>query len=800
MNDFTHEIKLSDLSISSRWVGWQTEDRDGKPTKVPYAPGGGRAKADDPTTWGTRESAARRAAKLPKPYGLGGVGLELGPMGDGSSIGGLDLDSCRDPASGLIDAWAQEIIAKYFSYTEISPSQTGVKVFFLYSTADLATMQKVMGSEWGKMFKRSGGDHPPAIELHLGNRYFAVTDQILEGCPAELVHVATDILLDLIQNAGPAFSTSGKVAAVGDVSRKSMDRSRSAIALSKGRELRRAGATFEEMVAGLYADPEIAEWARTKGEANQQREFKRIWEKAEAKGPVIRVVAGKLHIATTAAEDALIASRLPIYQRGTVGLVHPVTRLVPASRGRMTLAACLDKMNVYSTVDALCGTAEFEKFDARCEDWVRINPPSMIAQILLSRHGEWRFPVIAGIITTPTLRPDGSVLSAPGYDARTRLHHAIDPELQLHQAVDRPTRETAVGALKALKDLLQEFVFASEVAKSVALSCLITPIVRGAMSVAPLHAIKAHTAGSGKSFLIDIASSIASGRPCPVTSAAQDENETEKRIAGLLLAAYPIVSIDNCNGELGGDLLCQAVERPLIRVRGLGKSDIIEIESSVTMFATGNNLRVRGDMVRRTLIAELDPQVERPETREFKHDPVATILADRGRYVSACLIIVRAYILAGSPDRLPPIASFEDWSNLVRSALVWLGCEDPAKSMETARGDDPELNELREVMNVWNKTFGSTPTTCKQAAAAALEKQTVYDVHGDPDFHAARRNPLHPELEQILLQIAGVRGVIDTNKLGRWMLNKEGRIVGKNRFKRDGLTNGSARWALHATK
>jgi hypothetical protein len=359
-------------------------------------------------------------------------------------------------------------------------------------------------------------------------------------------------------------------------------------------------------------------------------------------GPLIRVVAGNLHITTTEAEDALIASGLPVYQRGD-SLVQPVVREVPASRGRTTFAAGLGELNAYSLVDILCATATDERFDARYQAWIRINPPAQVAHTLLNRQGKWCFPVVAGIITTPTLRPDGTLLTAPGYDAATRLYHVADPSLRLHPEVDAPTRDLAKRALGVLETLLQEFEFVNGVSKAVALSGIITPIVRGAMSVSPLHAVNAHTAGSGKSFLIDLISLISTGRICPVATAApNDEAETEKRIAGLLLAGYPIVSIDNCNGELGGDLLCQAIERPLIRIRRLGASDIFEIESSVTMFATGNNLRVRDDVVRRTLVADLDPQMERPELRKFEHDPIAAILADRGKYVSACLVINRS--------------------------------------------------------------------------------------------------------------------------------------------------------------
>ena len=62
------------------------------------------------------------------------------------------------------------------------------------------------------------------------------------------------------------------------------------------------------------------------------------------------------------------------------------------------------------------------------------------------------------------------------------------------------------------------------------------------------------------------------------------------------------------------------------------------------------------------------------------------VLADRGKYIAACLTICRAYIAAGRPDKLPKLASFGDWSDTVRSALVWLGEADPVKSMDTVEG------------------------------------------------------------------------------------------------------------------
>jgi hypothetical protein len=50
----------------------------------------------------------------------------------------------------------------------------------------------------------------------------------------------------------------------------------------------------------------------------------------------------------------------------------------------------------------------------------------------------------------------------------------------------------------------------------------------------------------------------------------------------------------------------------------------------------------------------------------------------------------------------------------------------------------------------------------------------------------------------MLLQVAGVRGSVDAKKLGTWLKNREGKIVGKERFERDGTTDGAARWKLRS--
>jgi len=136
---------------------------------------------------------------------------------------------------------------------------------------------------------------------------------------------------------------------------------------------------------------------------------------------------------------------------------------------------------------------------------------------------------------------------------------------------------------------------------------------------------------------------------------------------------------------------CQAIERPLVDIRVLGKSELVRIESRACFFATGNNLKLTGDITRRAVICTLDAKVECPESREFRSNPVTMVLENRGRYVAAILVILRAYIVAGKPSPAGPFGSFQEWSDLVRSALMWLGCSDPVQSNQVARREDPKI-------------------------------------------------------------------------------------------------------------
>jgi predicted P-loop ATPase len=228
-----------------------------------------------------RSCKASRQAAVPQQDGRRRRGT--GRPGQRIGVGGADLDTCRD--EGTLAPWASEVVERFGSYTETSPSGTGVKVFFLYDAADLPLLRQAMGTEHGRQWKRRAlGDHPPAIELYVGGRFFAVTNEGFANAEGFVIrYVPTETLLWLILEAGPAFAATGTENNVVQL-HPGGDQSRSAVAFRLGAAAVQDGASFAEMCDRIREHPQTADWYREKGEANDNRELRRIWDKVQEAG------------------------------------------------------------------------------------------------------------------------------------------------------------------------------------------------------------------------------------------------------------------------------------------------------------------------------------------------------------------------------------------------------------------------------------------------------------------------------------------------------------------------------------
>jgi hypothetical protein len=502
--------------------------------------------------------------------------------------------------------------------------------------------------------------------------------------------------------------------------------------------------------------------------AGRQQPRARPQPSSQSVRPTIQIMDGQLLRILGETEDALLASGLPIFSRAGM-LVEPVAENMSAADGRKTVVARLRELTPESFLGPAAESATFRKYDRKRNQWVDTDPPLRHVRVILASERRWPFPHVSGIITAPTLRADGSLLADPGYDAETELY--LLPGFQIPPIPEHPTKDQALTALELLTDLLSEFSFKriggedeKRLNRSVGLSGLLTAQVRGSLPTAPMHLIRAHMAGTGKSHLVDTFAVVATGRICPVITALKSVEETEKRLGAIILSGVPMVSLDNCTHDIGGEFLCQVAERPVVKVRILGRSETPDCEIHTTVYATGNNISFRGDMVRRGLVCNLEALDERPELRKFNRNVLRQAAGNRAAYVAAGLTVMRAYLAAGAPEVCGPFGSYAEWSTMVRSPLIWLGEPDPVASVDTTQADDPELAELREWFILWLAEFRLDEP---YASASFVEAARAAPVGFNPNL-----------FKEFLLRVASDKnGDISTKRLGEWLHRNCGRVV-----------------------
>lgn len=497
-------------------------------------------------------------------------------------------------------------------------------------------------------------------------------------------------------------------------------------------------------------------------------------------GPSIQVSPGNMPEVVDLCDEALSQPDLPpgsqLFQRGGQ-LVRVIVLPTSSIDGvaRPAGAAIIRAVDKAGLVDVLGRVANFEKYSRQRDQWEPCNPPAEAAEAYMARSGLWSLPALRGVISCPTLRADGSLLHEPGYDAASGYFLVDSVALDIPAEITRTDATMAVGALR---ELLSGFTFTSMVDESVALALLLTAVVRPALLSAPIINISAPVRGSGKSTLVDIAAVLSTGRRAAVLSATGNAEELEKRIVGCLLSGDPLVSLDNLNGQLASDLLCQASTAEAVKIRPLGSSAQVEIENTTLWTANGNNLIVAGDLARRSLVCRMDPGMERPEERVFDFDPILVARQNRSRYVGHALTIMRGYVLAGRPATgCAPFGSFETWSRLVREALLWAGAADPCDSRAFVLDDDPEAARLEAFLSAWWAAFKDAEKTVADAIKAAQG--------GDEALSAA------------IGAIAG-EGTLRFNsfRLGKWMRGNANRVVDGKKIVRGTKSMGGNIWRI----
>lgn len=703
---------LDILRVGTQWVCYDIE-------KAPYTPKTGiRAKLNDSSTWGTYDQAMQAVRHFRHFKGPGRVFLRE----DG--ITGIDLDKCVDEI-GQISEFAQRVITLFDSYTEYSPSGTGIHIW-------------VFGSLLENINSDTLHSKNDRIEMYDHGHYLTFTGKHIEGTPITLEHRQLQ-LLDLYrevtlkrknarekENTRPSTSTGqlteadctpyGKKALEQECQKVRMtpeggrndQLNRSAYAIGQliaGNEVAReygesalyeaaedCGLKESEILATLRSGmnagmqeprhapvmvlhrPQVVEVPQDVPEEEQEEETPSLQPADIPDFPEILIGAQLREITS----ESLIALELAEQQLPTLFAQGTKIKRVARDKEKRPI---IDDVDESTLRGALTRAANYYRLSQRNGEWVRVpvSPPKdMVQDILSLKPDQWPFPAIEAIVQMPILRADGTILDSPGYDPISRLYYMPKAGLTIPKIPASPTQQQAREAAQFIATFFQDFPYQSEADHANILGLALTTICRQMFRHVPLALIDATKQGTGKGLMTDIINEIAIGdAACAISPVASDE-EWDKRITALLMTGATMITIDNVEGVLRSPILAKVLTGETHNGRILGTSKMVNVPQRAIWIANGNNIQLGGDMARRSYRIRMITKVSNPWEREdFTYpDLMQAVKDNRGKIISSLLTIARSWFLAGKPTphkKIKKMATFSQWAETIGSMLSYAG-------------------------------------------------------------------------------------------------------------------------------
>jgi len=471
--------------------------------------------------------------------------------------------------------------------------------------------------------------------------------------------------------------------------------------------------------------------------------------------PEILISDRQLDAVIDDAIDALMKANEPpeLYMRG-----GHVVSVGEDEEGR----ALIRNVPSETLVERLSGAAQWYRKGKR-GDFKEAGPTRGIALTTLQRFERLPrlLPPVRGIVESPVMRPDGTILETPGYDPATRLVYVPAHHLAMPPIPETPTSTDCEEAVALAEEMMADFPFVSDADRATAWALLLTVPLRELIAGSvPLTVFTAPSQGTGKGLLVDAASIVTTGQRAAISSMpdARGDDEMRKRITTILLAGHPVSVIDNVMRPIDSASLAAALTADRWMDRALGVNAEVNLPNRVVWVATGNNVAVRGDFARRTVWCRLDARVARPWLREgFRHpDLLAWVAEHRGELLAALLTLARAWVVTGRPgpaDGMPPLGGYESWRHVVGGVLRMAGVGD-------LLGQAAEMyDEADEETPVWAAFLGAWHGRWGEGAVSVAELVKALRSESESTTPSALVEAVPPELAAALdaKSRAGVR-------------------------------------------
>ncbi|MFD1150464.1 hypothetical protein [Saccharothrix hoggarensis] len=372
------------------------------------------------------------------------------------------------------------------------------------------------------------------------------------------------------------------------------------------------------------------------------------------------------------------------------------------------------------------------KKDRETGEWTEVEASptkTALSAVLSSRYWPGVRP-LNGVVGSPVLRPDGTLIQTAGYDPATGLYYA--PTAPMPPVPTHPTTQEVADAKTFLLDrLLCDFPFVAPADRANHLALLLAPILRPYLGcLTPFGLISATTQSSGKTLLAEIPGYIYGCKN--LVWRKGDDSELEKSITSALHSSSPIMLWDNiAEGTIvSSAVLAQLLTSPQWSARMLGSSGAgFTATNNRLWLATGNNIRLGGDMATRTVLVRLDPNDPHPDQRDqaafgIPHlDNWLKNPTNRVTVLRHLLILVMDWINAGAPRSGHTMRQFTTWAGASGGLLAHHGIDGFLDNLTEMREADDEDAEWVAFLARWHELNHDRRITSRQ-----LRQQAEIDI------------------------------------------------------------------------
>jgi hypothetical protein len=337
-------------------------------------------------------------------------------------------------------------------------------------------------------------------------------------------------------------------------------------------------------------------------------------------------------------------------------------------------------------------------------------------------------------VRLPVLRAGDQIELLPtGYDEETAT--LTVPEIVYDDSMS--TDE----ALAVLADLFGEYGFVDARSLAVAVAALIGLFAQQILppkTVRPIIIYLKNSEGAGATTCAACAIVPVLGY-LPTGTMPADNEEMRKLLTATLCEGRTVLLLDNVKQIIGGDALEAFTTTATWRDRRLGVNETVELENTVSVFATGNGASCTPDIRRRSLTCELHLSEERAEDRVYRRPLSVNVLRTlRPRILAACWALVREWDAAGRPEPSRSHSAFPEWAATVGGIVQFAGYACPFDTPSSSFAVDEDGANMRLLV------AGMTPGVAYTAGeiVSLCRKINAFDVllgFTDADFGRSQR-------------------------------------------------------------